>query len=130
MKKFTKEERRAIIWQVKDQIRKEDAAKRAELYANYKPSAVYSRTEELLNKAKNCLEEAHSIITLNKGCFYCYHINVQDIEKTLKSIKSQEINFKYRTVNSDDLENKIILMSMKEEVDVETIVSKLVASIE
>lgn len=131
MNKFTKDGRRAIIWQVKEQILQEDEAKKAELYANYKPSAVYSRTEELLTKAKNCLDEARSLTTAsNKGFFYCGRIDLQDIDATLKSIKNKEINFKYRTVDRDALENKLILMTIKEDVDVETIISELVASIE
>lgn len=126
-KKYSKDERKAIISKLERIAREREEESRKKLRDSYVPSERYLRLETLLkqmNEINGELQESY------RNQFYGWRYEIVNIQYHLNNIREEEINpfvTKYR-VNKDDLEVEIILADQENPVDdlIESLLAKCV----
>lgn len=115
MRRFNKDERKAIICKIKSVANEIVSTKREELKKNYKPSKKYKTLEKLL-KDRNDICEQILKLTDNVGYYSCQKVDIQHV---LENIQDSEINEqlpKY-IIEEEMLNAKIILADRDESID-------------
>lgn len=126
-KKYSKDERKAIISKLERIAREREEESRKKLRDSYVPSERYLRLETLLkqmNEINGELQESY------RNQFYGWRYEIVNIQYHLNNIREEEINpfvTRYR-VNKDDLEVEIILADQENPVDdlIESLLAKCV----
>lgn len=124
-KKYSKDERKAIIKKLERIACEREAESRKKLRDSYVPSERYLRLEALLkqiNEINKELQESYS------KHFYGWRYEVVNVQNYLNNIRDEEINHlvtKYY-VNKEDLEVEIILADQENPIDdlIESLLAK------
>lgn len=103
MRKFNKDERKAIIARLQDVVKEKTQAEWETFRKNYVPSERYLQ-------AKKLLETYHSVIDELDKYEEVYYISKVNIENILNRIRDNEIepNIPKYTINEKELEVEII----------------------
>ena len=103
MKKFNKDERKAIIARLQEIVREKTKAEKETLRKNYVPSERYLRVKELL-------ETYNSVVNELDNYEEVYYLNKINIENTLDRIRDNDIkpNIPHYAINEKELEVEII----------------------